>query len=85
MIVVLSLCVFFDIFSVKALSNIDHVSKLFEEVIIKCFNDEENVLVYDGEGRQTESIVHQRRFPRLVAGIHTADLRNSLMLSLIHI
>ena len=34
-------------------------------------------------GRQTESIVHQRRFPRLVAGIHAADLRNSLM-RLIH-
>ncbi|MFR2821422.1 MAG: hypothetical protein ACLTBQ_02210 [Thomasclavelia sp.] len=50
--VVLSLCVFFDILSVKALSNIDHVSKLFEEFITKCFNDEENVLVYDGEQRR---------------------------------
>lgn len=61
MIVVLSLCVFFDIFSVKALSNIDHVSKLFEEFIIKCFNDEENVLVYDGEREISDDFLNLYR------------------------
>ena len=46
--IILSLCMSINILSVYALSN-DNVSMLFKEFITECFEDENNVIVFDGK------------------------------------
>ncbi|WP_279155210.1 hypothetical protein [Thomasclavelia cocleata] len=81
--IILSLCISINILSVYALSN-DNVSMLFKEFITECFEDENNVIVFDGKqdiSKEFLNLYHDSFINDDLSTINTAVLKNNYQIT----